>query len=47
MKRTTKILKATLTILGLLFVTAFTVTTKASLADVTTDDKQQKKTVKY
>jgi len=47
MKRTTKILKATLTILGLLFVTAFAVRTKASLADETTDDKQQKKTVKY
>ncbi|HHT9136833.1 MAG: hypothetical protein Q6358_03140 [Candidatus Brocadiales bacterium] len=48
MKHTTKILKATLTILVLLFVTVFTVTTKASLsADESTDGEQQKKTVKY
>ena len=47
MKHTTKTLKATIPILVLLFITAFTIATKTSLADEPTDDKQQKKTVKY
>ena len=48
MKHTTSISKATSAIvIILLFVTTFIVSIKASLADETIDDKQQKKTVKY